>query len=93
MRIDSCLTQSISSLQPASRQQAATRTPAASSALSLSPTGSLILAARQSLRDLPAVREARVRQVSSDLGSGRYTVNPQNIALAMLGAEGAVASE
>lgn len=93
MRIESQLTQPVSPLQPANRSQGTTRAQAASSALSLSPTGSLIMAARQSLRDLPAVRETQVRQVSNELAGGRYTVDPRQIARAMVGTEGAAAGE
>jgi flagellar biosynthesis anti-sigma factor FlgM len=93
MRIESYQSQPVSALPPASRSQATTRTQAASSALSLSPTGSLVMAARQALRDLPAVRETQVRQVSNDLSRGRYAVDSQQIARAMVGAEGAAAGE
>lgn len=93
MRIESCQSQAVSALQPANRSQATARTQQASGALSLSPTGSLIMAARQALRDLPAVRETQVRQVSNDLSGGRYAADPQKIAVAMVGAEGAAAGE
>ena len=96
MRIETCPTNQITRLQPATRTTAATQAQSqASASLSLSPTGSLMMSAQQALRELPPVREAQVKEISSLLTAGRYDINPQAIATAMIGgvAEGATAGE
>lgn len=91
MRIDAF--QSSSPISPSGRSEAAPSSrPASRSAaepVSLSPLGSLMMSAQQALRALPAVRDSRVQELGGAVATGQYQSNPDNVAAAMIGAEGA----
>ena len=85
MRISGHSTSIISRLRPASTPRATTPSGGrGADTLALSPTGQLFMKAEQSLRELPAVREARVRELRALVGTGTYRVNADSVAAAML---------
>ena len=94
MRISGQTTGIISRLRPTSPATTSVR-PGNNGAgtLSLSPTGRLFMQAEQSLRELPPVREARVRELRALVGTGTYRVNAESVAKAMLAPGGANGDE
>jgi len=64
-----------------------------SATLTSPPTGQLVMKARETLRDLPPVREARVRELRALVGTGKYRVNAESVAAAMLEAQEAAGQE
>ena len=57
----------------------------------ITDTASQLASLEQSLRDAPAVDQARVAQLQSAIEQGRYTVNPDHIATQLMAMERALA--
>jgi len=57
----------------------------------ITDTASQLASLEQSLRDAPAVDQARVAQLQSAIEQGRYTVNPEHIATQLMAMERALA--
>ena len=85
MRITGYSTSIISRLRPTSAAGTPTQSRRGNSdTVSLSPAGQLYMKAEQSLRELPSVREGRVREFQGQLATGGYHVNAESVASAML---------
>ncbi len=91
LRIHTESTSRVSMLPPVTRATPRAATGGSGDILDLSPTAQLFLNARQTLSALPAVRPERVQEMQSLLASGRYHVNGETCAEAMLSAEEAEA--
>ena len=87
MRIESQAIRRVSRADLAPEVEKARRgtTAAGEDGLQLSPTGRLVMVARQALGQAPPVRSERVQQVGQRLAAGRYRCNDDAIAEAMLG--------
>ena len=66
-------------------------TPPATGDVHITDTASQLAALEQSLREAPAVDQARVQQLQSAIEQGRYTVNPEQVATQLLQMERALA--
>jgi negative regulator of flagellin synthesis FlgM len=65
--------------------------PPAKGDVTITDTASQLAALEQSLRDAPAVDQARVAQLQSAIEQGRYTVNPEQVATQLMQMERALA--
>lgn len=77
-------TQRITALPPSTGSARRTGPAPSGDTLDLSPTARLFMSARQTLSALPAVRSDRVTDLQQLVSSGRYEVNGETCAAAML---------
>jgi len=80
-------TQRITALPPTNRAPRRAGAAAGGDTLDLSPTARLFLSARQTLSALPAVRSDRVNDLQGLVSTGRYKVDGETCAAAMLPTE------